>query len=365
MVKNVLDKYSLLYNLNIMKIKKVLIIGLSLFGLVFLEGKIEGKKYRIGISPSHVTSSFNSVLRDTDGWSFVSNEINLFKYHAVQLMPKTESGYARFVKLDPKLLVKFSKKFNVDLGCEFGGFRPHLTSDASLSLLSKLVDPIFESGGNVTSLHLDGAIRRLIAEKNPIPFKDTIRLLTEFITKVKLKYKGIKVGLITNFPNWDYTQKYVGFGGSYTDKTGIYYFYALNALDYELKKSNAKIDFIEIDCPFQYFVSTHTRNRDSKLDNLAKFRHLQIWCDKRKINFDMIVNAEPRRKGKDDFHYLSQKYVKIMRDNFIFPDTFMFQSWYKNPVAHYPEDKKYTFMNTAKNLISSTRKLYQNYTYIK
>jgi hypothetical protein len=79
----------------------------------------------------------------------------------------------------------------------------------------------------------------------------------------------------------------------------------------------------------------------------------------------MIVNAEPRRKGKDDFHYLSQEYVKIMRDNFIFPDTFMFQSWYKSPIAHYPEDKKYTFMNTAKNLISSTRKLYQNYVYIK
>ncbi|MFP6723716.1 MAG: hypothetical protein VCF25_26130, partial [Candidatus Poribacteria bacterium] len=223
-------------------------------------------------------------------------------------------------------------------------------------------DPIFENDGKVYSLHLDGPIRRMIKGVNNKPNAMSIQSISNTLTKfwknIHNKYPEIKIGLIVNLPNWDFTQEYVGYNGDYTDQSGYTYLEILNTINLELNNANERLDFIEIDCPFNYFREKYTRNKDFQLDNESKFINIQNWCKNNDVDFHLIINAEPRNQGAKGFYNLTYEYVQRIRNAGLFPDKFIIQSWYTEPSKNLPEKGKYTFTNSAKDAIYLINELY-------
>ena len=316
------------------------------------------KNYKIGLAPSHVTTSPNSLLKNTSQWAFVSKQIDFYKYYGVQFM-----SLPQFTSIDPKILVAFAKKEKISLGCEFGDF--HLSKNMTERVVQsafKQLDPVFQNGGRVDSLHLDGPIRRMLkgVQNHPDAFSlgEISSLLVKFWKKIKLRYPKIRIGLVTNLPNWDYTKELHGWNGHYTDRSGVTYLQALEEVHSALLVAGQKMDFLEIDYPYNYYREVRTRQGDEVLNNAAKLSHVENWCLKNGIQFHLVVNAEPRKAGGKGFYDLTCEYVQRLYQDKIYPDSFIFQSWYKHPDEHLPETKKYTFMNTARDAIHSVHQLY-------
>lgn len=324
--------------------------------------RLEAKPYVIGIAPSHVTVSPKPLFESDSGWAQVAKQTDLYRYYGVQLMKGPTWEWT--THLDPRTFVAFMMQHGIQIGCEFGDF--HLGGGPAIPDASKValmqLDPIFEAGGEVTSIHLDGSVRRIIkgCQKDPraLSLDQIAEKMADFWQKIHAKYPRIRIGLITNFPNWDYTRQLVGYNGHYTDQSGVTYSEVLNTLHRALTEAGEKIDFVEVDCPYNYYREKRTRNNDADVDNAKKFTELQKWCKERDIRFNLIVNAEPRNEGAKGFHDLTCEYVRHLRQDGIFPDVFIVQSWYKEPSKHLPETEEYTFMNTAKDAIALIYKLY-------
>ena len=176
-----------------------------------------------------------------------------------------------------------------------------------------------------------------------------------------------RIGLITNFPNWHYTPRHPGMLGTWSERSGVHYHDALEAVYLAAKKKGARIDFVEVDCPLNYYRATANRTDPTRrVDNAAKFKALQEWCEQRGVEFWLVVNYDTNPQkvaGKPElgnrlFHDETLAYIRRLRRDGIFPDCFTIQSWYKLPVDHLPEDGGYSFMHTARDSIRLIRELY-------
>ena len=316
---------------------------------------LKAKHYEIGIAPSHITTPPDPLFRSTSQWSTVISQVDLFKYYGVQLI---NTDWA--TDLDAGTLVEFAKKENVGIGCEFGDF--HLSNRELSRGAFRQLDPIFQAGGNVTSIHLDGPIRRMIkgVQKHPraLALAEISKNLVGFWRKLRAKHPSMRIGLIVNLPNWDYSEELVGYNGHYTDQSGVTYAKALDAVHQALTKAGMKVDFLEVDCPYNYYREKRTRNKDAVVDNAGKFAAIQRWCEKQEVGFHLVVNAEPRKAGAQAFHDLTCEYLRQLRRDGIFPDVFIIQSWYEQPAKFLPETEAFTFMNTARDAIALIQELY-------
>ena len=318
------------------------------------------KHYEIGIAPSHITTPTGPLFQSTSQWSTVATNVDLFKYYGVQ-----QTGAEWATDLDGGTLADFSKREKMNFGCEFGNFDlgHRRMPDPSIAAFRQL-DPVFNAGGSVSSIHLDGPIRRMIqgVQKHPsaITLDEIAERMVDFWQKIHVRYPRMRIGLIVNLPNWDYTKDLVGYNGHFTDKSGVTYLEALDTVHQALTAAGKKMDFLEVDCPYNYYREKRTRNKDAAVDNAQKFTALQQWCKARDIDFHVVVNAEPRNQGAQGFHDLTCEYVRQLRRDGIFPDVFIIQSWYKQPAKNLPESETFTFMNTAKDAIALIQKLYPN-----
>jgi hypothetical protein len=188
-----------------------------------------------------------------------------------------------------------------------------------------------------------------------------------FLAECRTAFPGTKIGLITNFPNWHYTPNHPGMLGTWTNSHGIHYHEALEAV-YEAAKANGTgFDFVEVDCPWNYYRATANRSEPQRrVDNAAKFKALQQWCKERGVELWLVVNYDTNPQkvaGKGElgnklFHDNTLAYIRRLRRDGVFPDCFTIQSWYKLPDQHLPEEDGYSFMHTARDAIRLIRELY-------
>ena len=248
----------------------------------------------------------------------------------------------------------------IEIGCKFGDF--HLGSSSAVKKALNQIRPIFENGGEVALLHLDGPVRRMLKGIHNHPEAKTLDQiaveLVDFWKKIHAVYPKIRIGLITNSPNWDFTEELRGFNGDYTTSSDITYLQVLEKLYGALTQAGERIAFVEVDCPYNYYREKRTRDDDGIVNNPRKFKELQQWCFQRQIQFHIIINAEPRNGTAKMFHDLTINYVYKLYNDGIFPDLFLIQSWYKVSENHTPEVKPYTFMNTARDAIRLIRQLF-------
>lgn len=320
--------------------------------------KLAPKPYSIAIAPSHITTPPGPIFESVSQWRTVANSVTLYKYYGVQLI---DTKWA--TALDASVLVEFAKKKNIQIGCEFGDFHLGDTSIPDPAIFAfRQLDPVFKAGGTVSSIHLDGPIRRMIKglETNPnaIPLNEIADRMVDFWKKIHARYPRMRIGLITNLPNWDYTTELAGYNGHYTDRSGVTYAEALDTVHGALKKAGEKLDFLEVDCPYNYYQEKRTRNNDAAVDNPRMFVKIQKWCKENNVQFHMVINAEPRSQGAQGFHDLTCEYVRQLHRAGIFPDMFIIQSWYEQPDKHLPEEEANTFMNTARDAIALIHELY-------
>lgn len=298
----------------------------------------------IGVAPSHVNgTSVDSLFTSYSQWSTVADQIDFFKYYGCM--------YSWCGPIDTAGMVAFMDQHGIDIACEYGDFPSGDNAAYNFGIAEQQLDPVFSAGGQVTAIHLDGPIRRLMMIANPtVDLEQAAAEIVEFWGMCRAKYPNARIGLISNLPNWDFTPELPGYQPypNFTDQTGVYYLDALNTVYTALVDAGYTLDFFEVDCPYQYYIANRTHNNDADVDNPTKFRSIQGWCRDRGIAFHLVVNAEPR-SGYWQFYTGTISYMNRLVQDSIFPDVITIQSWYTTPTANLPEATSYTFMNTARD----------------
>ena len=123
----------------------------------------------LGIAPSHIIAESPDRMFDHPGqWSVAIQKPWLWKYYGLQIDPENYWDWAN--RLTPSKLVAYANTHNVKIGCEFGDFQ--LGIDPTFATYRQL-NPIFQAGGKVDYLHLDGPVRRIIKGLNNHPMAVT------------------------------------------------------------------------------------------------------------------------------------------------------------------------------------------------
>ncbi|MEA1950128.1 MAG: carbohydrate binding domain-containing protein, partial [Planctomycetota bacterium] len=332
--------------------------------------RLEPKAYEVGIAPSHITKSTAPLFeRDADDWDEVRRNIDFYKVYSTQAVPPKWAS-----QLPTNTFAAFVKKHGIAVDAEFGKFRlcgGAGEGRAAAERAQKMHAWLGQRGLKLRALHLDGPIRRLMGcpgkEKDGMKLGQAAEETAVFLSECRKAFPGTRIGLITNFPNWHYTPEHPGMLGTWTNSTGVHYRDVLEAVYLAARENGNRIDFVEVDCPLNYYRATRNRSESSRpVNNAAKFKALQQWCKERDIEFWLIVNYDTNpqkvagkpKLGNRLFHDQTLAYIRRLYNDGVFPDGFTIQSWYKLPEEHLPEEGGYSFMHTARDAIRLIRKLF-------
>jgi len=331
---------------------------------------LRAKPYQVGIAPSHIKKSTAPLFGDRVGdWEEVRQSIDFYKVYSLQAVPPDWAS-----RLPVDSFAAFVKKHEIAVDAEFGDFRFNRgvgEGKAAAERARAMHAWLGHRGLKLRALHLDGPIRRLMGcdrEGNDgLSLEQAAEEIAVFLSECKRSFPGTQVGLITNFPNWHYTAEHPGMLGSWTERSGVHYHDALEAVYKATHDKGTGFDFVEVDCPLNYYRATKNRTDPTRhVDNASKFKALQRWCEERDLEFWLVVNydtnpqkvAGKSKLGNRLFHDETLAYIRRLRKDGVFPDCFTIQSWYKLPEEHLPEDGGYSFMHTARDSIRLIRELY-------
>ena len=326
-------------------------------------------KYRIMMTAPATVGSPDPLFTEPCTWPALRDNIDGYKYYGRQFMGPKER------RLDAKAFARFTTKAKFVVGVEFGHmFLPPKGSKQEpwrrwLTEAIAEIQPVFDAGGRVDTVHIDGAIRRLLGHgggggipQRGLPYDQAMDQFVRFWVALEKNYPGIQIGYIVNFPNWDYTNQYHGLVGHFTDKSGRYFHDIISDFHTKLTKAGGTISFLEVDCPYMYYSAKKTHTGDAPVDNPGKIRALERWCDGRKIDLYMIVNEQclahnaknptPEQIAEHTRRFIDNSllYVQAIKDDGITPELFLIQSWYGVPRVHVPETQPGTMTYAASKI---------------
>jgi len=355
---------------------------LTILAFLLLAGSVRGadaeapaKKYRIMMTAPPGVGSPNPLFAEPCQWPVLRDALDGYKYYGRQFVsPKQYT-------LDPKAFARFTRKAKFTVGVEFGHiFLPPKGTKIEpwrywLNEAVAEIRPVFDAGGRVDTVHVDGPIRRILGHgggggipQRSLPYDEGVDQFVKFWVALEKQYPGIKIGYLVNFPNWDYTDDFHGMVGHLTDKTGKTFHEILSAFHKKLAAAGGTIAFVEVDCPYMYYVAKQTIHKDAAVDNPGKIRALKRWCDARDIKLHMIVNEQclshraknttPKQieDNTKRFRDNTLRFVQSLRDDGIRPDVFLIQSWYGVPKRHIPETEPLTMTNIT---LQAVRKIHE------
>jgi len=288
-------------------------------------------------------------------------------------------------KVDVNVLIETAKKTNQTIAIEFSLFGHNKALEDKINqgaragklVIEKLLKPIYQAGGEVGVLYLDGPDYRLL--KGLHKFSENALNLEEYAQAMILFYQTIhkfdpmiKIGFIIDPKAWDFDKDTIGCHNVYTRKSGIFLEDNLNALYDAFAKSDEKIDFLCTDCPYWYYTQKQNLRDKRPVSQKENFLKLQSWCVERKMDFRIIVNDHPKLKGEVDNFTTEQKaesnesyqesclnYINDLYADGIRPNWIVFNCWYKVPTKNSPETTSYTFFNTTKLCIELLESQYK------
>jgi len=326
------------------------------------------KPYRIGIAPSHITKPTAPLFGERiNEWDEVRRQIDFYKVYSLQAVPP---DWATPLPVDA--FAQFAKEHHIAVDAEFGNFRPGVGAGKAAAERARAMHTWMKHRGvQMRALHLDGPIRRMMGcdreTVDGLDLKQAAEELAEFLVECRKTFPKTRIGLITNFPNWHYTPEQPGMLGTWSNQSGVHYRDALEAVYLAAKRKGTCFDFVEVDCPWNYYRAKANRTDPTRrVDNAVKFKALQRWCEQQGVEFWLVVNYDTNPQkvaGKPElgnrlFHDETLAYIRRLRRDGIFPDCLTIQSWYKLPVEHLPEDGGYSFMHTARDSIRLIRELF-------
>ena len=337
----------------------------------------QAARYQIMMTAPAQAGSTNPLFEEPCTWPILREKIDGYKYYGRELMMPPRR------RLDAQAFARFTTQANFVVGVEFGHIflppqdRPTEHWQHWLAEAVAEIQPIFDAGGRVDTVHIDGPIRRLLgfggggeAAQTALPYDEAVDQFVRFWIALEQKYPGIRIGYLVNFPNWDYTADYPGLVGHFTDKTGKYFHDILADFHKRLTDAGGTLSFVEVDCPYWYYSAKQTLAKDAPLDNPGKIRALERWCDARGIRLHMIVNeaclspteqdVPPERFAAETkkFSDHTMVYVQALKDDGITPDVFVIQSWYGVPKPHIPETQVGTMTHAAAQIAAKIRECF-------
>jgi hypothetical protein len=228
---------------------------------------LEPKPYRIGIAPSHITTPTAPLFGErVEDWDEVRGAIDFYKVYSLQAVPPTWA-----TRLDVNAFAAFAKEHGIAVDAEFGAFGLNNGVEegkASAERARAMHAWLGHRGLRLRALHLDGPMTRMLAREGKkgcsLSLEQASAEVAVFLAECRTAFPGTKIGLITNFPNWHYTPNHPGMLGTWTNSHGIHYHEALEAV-YEAAKANGTgFDFVEVDCPWNYYRATANRSEPQR-----------------------------------------------------------------------------------------------------
>ncbi len=321
-----------------------------------------------GIAPSHIAGDPNALYRDPAAWREVWSRAALLKIYDVQLR-----GAKWASQVDPAALSEFLKTSRLKLGVEYGTRFGHGSGKDVAAAILKNIAPLEKAGIKVYSIHLDGAVVRTLrgikSPPNPgAPARYELDRVAEEIAELFAALRQarpeLKIGLVPNLMNWDWSADVPGALGQWSRESGVCYADALNRIDQAVRRRGDRIDFIEVDAPYNYYKLAKTIS-GRKFDGPGLLGEVQSWCRERNIAFHLIVNCEPRepfgdypetssdqekRAGSEVFRRGTEAYWQRLAKDGVKPDLLLIQSWYRVPAEVLPVTDRDSFSGIVNNI---------------
>lgn len=346
------------------------ISGLLAVWLAVAVSAVNGTEY--GLAPAHIAADNNVLLRQPEKWDTVWRRLAWYKIYDVQLR-----NVPWATPVDPGALADFLRRSSCRLGLEYGTFFGHGDGRAVARDIIANLAPLEKAGIRLYSLHLDGAVVRMLrgvgSPPNPgAPCRYELpRVAAEMAAlygELRRHDPALRIGLVPNLMNWDWSEEVPGALGQWSRESGVRYRDALEAIRLALLRNGDKIDFIEVDAPYNYYILAASPLTGRKFDGPALLREVQAWCRERGIAFRLIVNCEPRtpfgdfaatastgemRQGAARFREGALAYLARLRPDGIEPDGVIFQSWYRTPSTLLPLAEPLSFTGIAAALLDA------------
>ncbi len=122
---------------------------------------------RVGMGPSHIIGSPDPIFAEgLDGWEKTRGAIDFYKLNWKQLEPERHNqSRHKWAKLTPGPFIRTMDRDGISYGSEFNQLYYVLAEDDIGKAAAKLVieghKPLADAGGQISSLHVDGAFRIL------------------------------------------------------------------------------------------------------------------------------------------------------------------------------------------------------------
>jgi len=297
------------------------------------------------VHPPTWSDEFDQLFDNADPWSEVIEKSQVFGFFIGTSHNNTVE--------EMKKKVDFLKAHNLKIAVESGGTLgwddlcepKNQNGERSAEKELNRIQKIYDAGGKVSYLSLDGPVARLVkGGKGNCSFTEdeAIEELMDYIRIVKNAHPDIRIGLLSNFPQWSYG-KYT----SFRQKPGWgNYKQVLNKIFYKLDSENLEIDYVVADNPYNYIDMDYKEG-----DGIDRLLELEQQVRVNGLPFGLIFNSEAFRKGEghQGFYEETLAFIVDYQNRGGSPDIRVIESWYRDHSNIFPEGERYTFMNTVRD----------------
>lgn len=258
----------------------------------------------------------------------------------------------------------------VDLVVESGGtlqFAPCNETNGIRSAEIELakIDPIYQAGGHVDFLTLDGPISRTIVggrgDSCGVDLNTSVSWLVDYVQTVHDAHPEIGFGLLVNFPNWvwgdvpAYQCEQTSWG------EGIHYGEVLNASVVALQEAGLPLMYVVADNPWGYLNATEEsacREDVTSYDWMGRLLALESLVEGHGLPFVLILNDKTAGETSDEaFADAVLTYLETHQLEGGSPHVYLVESWYDYPEFHHPEDMEGTFTHLMLRVVDRLESL--------
>jgi hypothetical protein len=305
-------------------------------------------------------------LADTAQWQATYESLDIFKFYIGDINSSVDTALA-------SSLISALLENDIKIAVELGGLldwyaaNPDSSSEYSfqndynkLTFIMNMIKQI-DSTKNIDIIEMDGPIRRMLYPSSPNTtnhnIQTAVRELVEVLSLWKDSIPGLKINLLTNFPNWAWgnTPAYMNMASG-SNGYG-HYDSILWEINTQLIPANVNFDGITIDNPYPYAMGLITSNQPSVIQNVDWFQRIRELTDEAHgfgWDVNMIFNTTNGAQTAQAYSEQTLEYISLFHDSVgICPEGYWIQSWYALPGDWLPETTPYTMTNLTLQVFDS------------
>ncbi len=296
------------------------------------------------------------VLADTAQWSAVYEQLDVLKIYVGNIDSRVDPVQSR-------AFVEALLRHDISIAIELGGlldwhadkgaqtaaasFQQEYAKVLPLIRLIQEIDP----SRSIDMLDMDGPIRRMLFPQKKKEAYHTITSAVDELAKVVQLWRdsipGIRINLLTNFPNWawDATPAYFAIDGQ-ADGFGQF----RDVLNTIAAKPGLQLDGLTIDNPYDYAIGRANSNQTALIAGvnwMQRLAELDVQARTMGLRVNMIFNTNGGRTAQG-YSEQTLAMIDLYHQHVGEPDGYWIQSWYQLPDAWLPETSPYTMTHLTR-----------------